>query len=167
MSISDYYKSHNIKEKNTDRFRRVQNWGWCWDNVSLQYNAWFTGISHFIRSFLGRVELQTCCKRLTKLIRQIRHWFFVVVLQSARVPRTLVQEMLLASDHMAGGSGLSSPPSPASTLALFSFFHFILLFWNQILICLSVRHSAWAISILRLLVKYLLKWNSFSSSSVW
>lgn len=50
---------------------------------------------------------------------------------------------------------------------LFSFFHFILRFWNQILICLSVRPRAWAISIRRLLVKYRLKWNSFSSSSVW
>ena len=86
--------------------------------------------------------------------------------QSDRVPRTLVHEML-ASDHMFGGSGLSSPPSPASTLALFSFFHFILRFWNQILICLSVKHSAWAISILRLRVKYRLKWNSFSNSRVW
>ena len=47
--------------------------------------------------------------------------------QSARVPRTLVHEML-ASDHMFGGSGLSSPPSPPSTFALFSFFHFILLY---------------------------------------
>lgn len=30
-----------------------------------------------------------------------------------------------------------------------SFFNFMRLFWNQILICLSVRQSAWAISILR------------------
>ena len=68
---------------------------------------------------------------------------------------------------------------------LCSFFHFILRFWNQIFICRSVKHSACAISILniinniwhqrkkeqslylRLLVRYLLKWNSFSSSSVW
>ena len=32
---------------------------------------------------------------------------------------------------------------------LCSFFHFIRRFWNQILICRSVRQSAWAISILR------------------
>ena len=68
---------------------------------------------------------------------------------------------------------------------LCSFFHFILRFWNQIFIWRSVKHSACAISILniinniwhqskkeqslylRLLVRYLLKWNSFSSSSVW
>ena len=59
---------------------------------------------------------------------------------------------------------------PVTRLMLFSllsFFHFILRFWNQILICLSERHRAWAISILRRLVRYLLKWNSFSSSSVW
>lgn len=48
--------------------------------------------------------------------------------------------------------------------SLWSFFHFILLFWNQILICRSERQSVWAISIRRLLVKYLLKWNSFSNS---
>ena len=50
---------------------------------------------------------------------------------------------------------------------LCSFFHFILRFWNQILICLSLKQRAWAISILRLRVKYRLKWNSFSNSSVW
>lgn len=48
--------------------------------------------------------------------------------------------------------------------SLWSFFHFIRLFWNQILICLSERQSEWAISIRRRLVRYLLKWNSFSSS---
>lgn len=48
--------------------------------------------------------------------------------------------------------------------SLWSFFHFILRFWNQILICLSERHKVWAISIRRRLVKYRLKWNSFSSS---
>lgn len=50
---------------------------------------------------------------------------------------------------------------------LFSFFHFILLFWNQILICRSVRQSACAISMRRRRVRYRLKWNSFSSSRVW
>ena len=50
---------------------------------------------------------------------------------------------------------------------LLSFFHFILLFWNHILICRSVRQSVWDISIRRRRVKYLLKWNSFSSSNVW
>ena len=48
--------------------------------------------------------------------------------------------------------------------SLWSFFHFILRFWNQILICLSDRHSVCAISMRRLRVRYLLKWNSFSSS---
>lgn len=64
------------------------------------------------------------------------------------------------------------PPSSSSLvfsefITLFSFFHFILRFWNQIFICRSVRHRACEISILRLLVRYLLKWNSFSSSRVW
>lgn len=44
------------------------------------------------------------------------------------------------------------------------FFHFILLFWNQIFTCLSVRFNCVAISDRRSLVKKWLKWNSFSSS---
>ena len=48
-----------------------------------------------------------------------------------------------------------------------SFFHFILRFWNQILICRSVTHRACAISIRRRRVRYRLKWNSFSNSRVW
>lgn len=54
-----------------------------------------------------------------------------------------------------------------NTFYVVFFFHFILRFWNQILICLSVRPKAWAISIRRRLVRYRLKWNSFSSSRVW
>lgn len=48
-------------------------------------------------------------------------------------------------------------PVPERTLVLgilWSFFHFILRFWNQILICRSDRHSVCAISTLRLRVKY-------------
>lgn len=44
------------------------------------------------------------------------------------------------------------------------FFCFILLFWNQIFTCVSFSCKAEAISILLALVKYLLKWNSFSNS---
>lgn len=44
------------------------------------------------------------------------------------------------------------------------FFCFILLFWNQIFTCVSLSPNEAAISILLALVKYLLKWNSFSSS---
>ena len=46
-------------------------------------------------------------------------------------------------------------------------FHFIRRFWNQILIWRSVSPSACAISTRRRPVRYRLKWNSFSSSSVW
>jgi len=66
-----------------------------------------------------------------------------------------------------GVISLPSPPWPSPPLVLFSFFHFIRRFWNHIFICRSVRHSACAISIRRLRVRYRLKWNSFSSSSVW
>ena len=51
--------------------------------------------------------------------------------------------------------------------SLLSFFHFIRRFWNQILICLSLKQREWAISILLLRVKYRLKWNSFSNSRIW
>lgn len=44
------------------------------------------------------------------------------------------------------------------------FFCFILLFWNQIFTCVSFSCNADAISIRLALVRYLLKWNSFSSS---
>lgn len=49
--------------------------------------------------------------------------------------------------------------------SLSSLFHFIRRFWNHILICVSVRSKLDAISIRRVLVKYLLKWNSFSNST--
>lgn len=66
------------------------------------------------------------------------------------------------------GGVISSPsPEPGSPFVLFSFFHFIRRFWNHILIWRSVRHNAWAISMRRRRVRYRLKWNSFSSSSVW
>lgn len=44
------------------------------------------------------------------------------------------------------------------------FFCFIRLFWNQIFTWVSFNCKAAAISTRRALVKYLLKWNSFSSS---
>lgn len=44
------------------------------------------------------------------------------------------------------------------------FFCFILRFWNHIFTCVSFNCRAEAISILLALVRYLLKWNSFSSS---
>lgn len=50
---------------------------------------------------------------------------------------------------------------------LFSFFHFIRLFWNQILTCRSVSPKACDTSMRLLRVRYGLKRNSFSSSSVW
>lgn len=52
-------------------------------------------------------------------------------------------------------------------LSLYSLFHFILLFWNQILIWFSVRFRLVAISIRLVRVRYLLKWNSFSNSTSW
>lgn len=54
---------------------------------------------------------------------------------------------------LAGGVISSPSPEPGSPFVLFSFFHFIRRFWNQILICRSVRHNAWAISMRRLRVR--------------
>lgn len=53
---------------------------------------------------------------------------------------------------------------PEESLSFSSFFHFIRRFWNQILTCRSERLRVFAISLLRELHRYLLKWNSFSSS---
>lgn len=97
------------------------------------------------------------------------------------------QENRLHSDHMCcpeAAAACAAAASLARSCAAFSralhmfmflaicgslcsFFHFIRLFWNHILICRSVKFNACAISILLLLVRYLLKWNSFSNSSVW
>lgn len=59
--------------------------------------------------------------------------------------------------HERVGSGGISP-------SFIRFFCFIRLFWNQILTCVSLSCRAAAISIRRALVRYLLKWNSFSNS---
>ncbi|KAL8165340.1 UNVERIFIED_CONTAM: hypothetical protein K2H54_040084 [Gekko kuhli] len=58
-----------------------------------------------------------------------------------------------------GSQGRKAPPAAAMLMlfSLLSFFHFMRLFWNQILICLSERQRACAISILLLRVRYLLK----------
>ena len=56
--------------------------------------------------------------------------------------------------------GLAESRSPSRSL----FFCFILRFWNQILTWVSFSCKELAISMRRARVKYLLKWNSFSSS---
>lgn len=48
--------------------------------------------------------------------------------------------------------------------SLSRFFCFMRLFWNQIFTCVSLSSSVAAISTRRARVRYLLKWNSFSSS---
>lgn len=65
------------------------------------------------------------------------------------------------SVDISSQQGFPSPSfssSPVSSSSLedsrdCSFFHFIRLFWNHILICLSLRHTAWAISIRRFRVR--------------
>ena len=59
-------------------------------------------------------------------------------------------------------SGSLPPTGPLHCLLCF-----IRLFWNHTLTCRSVRSNAPAISIRRGRHKYLLKWNSFSSSNNW
>lgn len=56
-----------------------------------------------------------------------------------------------------GGSGAISP-------SFIRFFCFIRRFWNQIFTCVSLSCNAEAISMRLARVRYLLKWNSFSSS---
>lgn len=79
----------------------------------------------------------------------------------------LVGEIYRLKIHSVLFSSSSSPLVCEQLINLFSFFHFIRRFWNQIFIWRSVRHSACAISMRRLRVRYLLKWNSFSNSNVW
>lgn len=66
-------------------------------------------------------------------------------------------------------SGSSPPPPPLAVPLLrflsSSFFHFMRRFWNQILMCLSVKFSITASSTRRGRDMYLLNKNSFSSSS--
>ncbi len=58
-----------------------------------------------------------------------------------------------------------SGSTPLALLLSSSFFHFMRRFWNQILMCLSVRLRVSASSTRRGREMYLLKRNSFSSSS--
>lgn len=67
-----------------------------------------------------------------------------------------VGELLLLPEFKIGSGGIS----PSFIL----FFCFIRLFWNHIFTCVSFSCKAEAISMRLALVRYLLKWNSFSSS---
>ena len=64
----------------------------------------------------------------------------------------------VASLGQPGGAGGTRPPSRSR------FFCFMRRFWNQILTCVSLSSRVAAISTLRARLRYLLKWNSFSSS---
>lgn len=64
----------------------------------------------------------------------------------------------VASLRQPGGAGGTRPPSRSR------FFCFMRRFWNQILTCVSLSSRVAAISTLRARLRYLLKWNSFSSS---
>ena len=59
------------------------------------------------------------------------------------------------------------PPGPCSSRFLFCFLSLARRFWNQILTWRSESPRFPASSALRRIVIYLLKWNSFSSSSLW
>ncbi len=58
-------------------------------------------------------------------------------------------------------------PDDCSSLFLFCFLSLARRFWNQILTWRSESPRFPASSALRRIVMYLLKWNSFSSSSLW
>lgn len=61
--------------------------------------------------------------------------------------------------------GEGPPELELKPLDFWSFLYFIRRFWNQILIWRSDRLSRLAISTRRGRHRYLLKWNSFSSST--
>ena len=80
--------------------------------------------------------------------------------QSGDFPPSL-RSSLSSSVKLVSDPFRSFPSPSVVEPSLFSFLAFILLFWNQILICLSESPRWWAISILLLRVRYLLKWNSW------
>lgn len=67
-----------------------------------------------------------------------------------------LNEFALPEELLGGSAGIN----PSFIL----FFCFMRLFWNQIFTCVSFNCNALAISMRLALVKYLLKWNSFSNS---
>merc|ERR1719350_2654332 len=82
------------------------------------------------------------------LSRPPSHWLYLF--ETCHFPEpsqcASLDHQLLPSQFDSGDSSISGP----SNFVLFSFFHFIRRFWNHILICLSVKQSACAISILLL-----------------
>lgn len=98
--------------------------------------------------------------------------------QSHRRPVHYVSELGDAPGDMdaeelsvSSRSLLKPPPVPeeeeravADAPSRSRFFCFMRLFWNQIFTCVSLSSSVAAISTRRARVRYLLKWNSFSSS---
>jgi len=91
------------------------------------------------------------------LVEEVEEVLLVLPLDELLVA-VVESESLLFS--LLAGVGVSGAIRPS----FIRFFCFIRLFWNQILTCVSFNWSAEAISILLARVKYLLKWNSFSSS---
>ena len=71
----------------------------------------------------------------------------------------VVEAEFVDADEDLGGIRVVTPAGLVFLLTFFvfgsllSFLYFILRFWNQILICLSDKHNAWAISIRRLRVR--------------
>ena len=75
--------------------------------------------------------------------------------------------LALLSESVTGEGAEGEVDSVGSGGMRGSFMRFVCFnrrFWNQILTCVSFNCKAAAISIRRALVRYLLKWNSFSSS---
>ncbi len=77
-------------------------------------------------------------------------------------------DLLSGDEHVSVFFESSSHPeisiSPGKRPSRSSFFCFMRRFWNQIFTCVSLSWRLLAISVRRARVRYLLKWNSFSSS---
>ena len=123
----------------------------CWSHIP---HCWKSHVAaHFSFLYKTIYKANDKCADQTAWMRMLASTFLLETTQSCFLTtRTNADKSMSYSTVFSG---------------LLSFFHFILLFWNHILICRSVRQSVWDISIRRRRVKYLLKWNSFSSSNVW
>lgn len=141
-----WWEVRKLKGEKRDRERRSFRCVVCLERIFLKISTYFH------EDFLGSKDFLLQCT--VYLLRR----FFVSV--SWRLSSAFLLYMRSSSNILPSGGKSSFP-------IFVSFFAFILRFWNQILICLSVKLSVWAISIRLLRVRYRLKWNSFSNSKVW
>lgn len=116
---------------------------------------------------------EICAPKPCKPAVSLKMWQVKCGTMSAVIQMLFVKRLIYAVFELGDTSGdeVISPKSFAGTAvfrktvpAFSRFFCFILRFWNQIFTWVSLSSRIAATSTRRALVRYLLKWNSFSSS---